>query len=88
MAKNIGFLMKNVPFAAKKAEEHFNKAIELLNEIGAKGFLGPVYLGLAKFYKVTKREEQARQPYWKPLRPLRNAGLKPILNRLMRYLHH
>ena len=40
MAKNIGFLVKNVPFAAKKAEEHFNKAIELLKEIGAKGFLG------------------------------------------------
>ena len=61
MAKNIGFLVKNVPFAAKKAEEHFNKAIELMKEIGAKGFLGPVYLSMAKFYKATKRTEQARQ---------------------------
>ena len=61
MAKNIGFLVKNVPIAAKKAEAHFNKAIELINEIGAKGLLGPVYLGLAKFYKATKRTEQARQ---------------------------
>jgi class 3 adenylate cyclase/tetratricopeptide (TPR) repeat protein len=61
MAKNIGFLMKNVPFAAKKAEEHFNKAIELTKEIGGKGFLGPIYLGLAKLYKATKRTEQATQ---------------------------
>ena len=61
MAKNIGFLVKNVPFAAKKAEEHFNKAIELMKEIGGKGFLGPIYLGLAKFYKATKRTGQARQ---------------------------
>jgi tetratricopeptide (TPR) repeat protein len=35
MAKNIGFLVKNVPFASKKAEEHFNKAIEVIKEIGA-----------------------------------------------------
>ena len=61
MAKNIGFLVKNVPFAAKKAEEHFNKAIELMKEIGAKGFLGPVYLSMGKLYKATKKTEQARQ---------------------------
>jgi hypothetical protein len=61
MTKNIGFLAKNVPFAGKKAEGHLNKAIELMKEIGAKGFLGPVYLSLAKFYKVTNRTEQARQ---------------------------
>jgi hypothetical protein len=61
MAKNIGFLVKNVPYAAKKAEAHFNKAIGLMKEIGAKGLLGPVYLGLAKFYNATKRTGQARQ---------------------------
>ncbi len=61
IAKNIGFLAKNVPFATKKAEGHFNKAIELMKGIGANGFLGQVHLGLAKFYKATKRSEQARQ---------------------------
>ena len=40
MAKNIGFLVRNVPFATKNAEEHFRKAIEIFKEIGAKGFLG------------------------------------------------
>ena len=60
MAKNIGFLVKNVPFATKKAEEHFNKAIELLKEIGAKGFLGRVYLSLGLLYKASKRSEQAK----------------------------
>ena len=29
LAKNVGFLVKNVPLAAKKAESHFNKAIEV-----------------------------------------------------------
>jgi class 3 adenylate cyclase/tetratricopeptide (TPR) repeat protein len=61
MAKNLGFLVKNVPFAIKKSEDHFNRAIELLKEIGAKGFLGPVYLSLGLLYKASKRTEQARQ---------------------------
>jgi len=61
MAKNIGFLVKNVPFATKKAEEHFNKAIELCKEIGMKGNLGLVYLSLGLLYKATKRADQARE---------------------------
>jgi len=59
VAKNIGFLAKNVPFAGKKAEEHFNKAIEVAKKIGAKATLGQAYLGLGLLYKATKRKEQA-----------------------------
>ncbi len=61
LAKNIGFLVKNVPFAGKKAEEHFNKAIEILREIRANGFLGMAYLDLGLFYKTRKRTDQARE---------------------------
>ena len=61
MAKNIGFLVKNVPFASKKAEEHFIKAIELLKEIGVKGYLGLSYLSLGLLYKSSKRTDQAKQ---------------------------
>ena len=61
MAKNIGYLVKNVPFAIKKAEGHFNKAIELFTEIGAKGYLGQVYLSQGLLYKFTKRIDQANQ---------------------------
>ena len=61
MTKNIGFLVKNVPFAGKKAEEHFNKTIELAKEIGAKGLLGGTYLDLCLLYKARKRADQARQ---------------------------
>jgi tetratricopeptide (TPR) repeat protein len=61
MAKNIGFLVKNVPFANKKAEKHFNKAIELFKEIGMKGFLGQVYLSQGLLYKASKRSDRARQ---------------------------
>ena len=55
MAKNIGFLVKNVPFASKKAEEHFIKAIELLKEIGVKGYLGLSYLSLGPTIQIEQK---------------------------------
>jgi tetratricopeptide (TPR) repeat protein len=61
MAKNIGFLMKNVPFASKKAVDHFNRAIEVSKKIGAKGPLGLAYLDLGMFYKSKKESDQARE---------------------------
>jgi tetratricopeptide (TPR) repeat protein len=60
IAKNIGFLMKNVPFADKKAESHFIKAIEIAKEIGAKSVLGPAYLDLGLLHKAKKRYKQAK----------------------------
>jgi tetratricopeptide (TPR) repeat protein len=59
--RNIGFLLKNVPFARKKAEENFNKAIEVAKEIGAKGVLGQAYLGLGLLHKAKKRNDRARE---------------------------
>ena len=61
MAKNVGFLMKNVPVASKKAEEHYQKAIELSEEIGANGFKGMSHLGFGQFYQAKKKSDQARQ---------------------------
>ncbi|MBT3368387.1 MAG: AAA family ATPase, partial [Nitrospina sp.] len=61
IAKNIGFLVKNVPFADKKAESHFNKAIEVAKEIGAKSLLGPLYLDSGLLHKAKKRTDKARE---------------------------
>jgi tetratricopeptide (TPR) repeat protein len=61
MFKNIGFLVKNVPFAAKKAEDHFSKAIEVAKEIGAKSLQGMACLNLGLLHKAKKRTEQARK---------------------------
>ena len=61
MAKNIGFLARNVPFASKKAEEHFDKAIEVAKEIGAKGILGQAYLDLGLLHEAKRRKDQARE---------------------------
>jgi class 3 adenylate cyclase/tetratricopeptide (TPR) repeat protein len=61
MAKNIGFLFKNVPFASKKAEEHFNRAIEVAKEIGAKSTMGMAYLDLGLLHKMKGKTEQAKK---------------------------
>ena len=60
MAKNVGFILKNVPSARKKGEEHFNRAIEIAKEIGAKGTLGESYLDLGRLYRAKGSSAQAR----------------------------
>ena len=61
MIKNIGFIVKNVPFASRQAEKHINAAIEVAKEIGAKGILGGAYYDLGLLHKARKRIDQARQ---------------------------
>ena len=61
LAKNIGFLVKNIPFASKKAEDHFNKAIEVAKEIGAKSVLGQTYLDLGLLHKTKSRNDKAKE---------------------------
>jgi tetratricopeptide (TPR) repeat protein len=79
MAKNIGFLMKNVPFASKKAVEHFNRAIEVSKKIGAKGPLGLAYLDLGMFYKSKKETDQARACLAEAIRIFEQNGAKIYL---------
>ena len=61
MAKNIVFIIKNAPLAAKKAENHFEKAIELAKGIEAKGTLAQSYLDLGLLYKAKKRNDKAQE---------------------------
>jgi class 3 adenylate cyclase/tetratricopeptide (TPR) repeat protein len=61
MARNIKFLVQNVPFASKKAVDHLNRSIEIAQEIGAKLLLGHSYLDLGSFYTGKGRTEQARK---------------------------
>ena len=61
MVKNIRSLVKLVPGAARKAEEHFNKAIEVAGEIGARVLLAQAHLGLGLLHKAKGRTEKARE---------------------------
>jgi tetratricopeptide (TPR) repeat protein len=60
-AKNIGFLIKTVPFAHKKAEEHLNKAIQTAKEIGAKGVLAQAYFDMGRLRQMKGRIDDAKK---------------------------
>lgn len=61
IAKNIGFLLKSIPFAHKKAEVQFNKTIEIAEESGAKNLLAQAYLDLGLLHKAKKKTDKAKK---------------------------
>ncbi|MGD1154058.1 MAG: adenylate/guanylate cyclase domain-containing protein [Syntrophales bacterium] len=61
LAKNIGFLIKTVPFAHQKAEKHFNIAINTAKEIGAKGVLAQAYFDMGRLRRTKGRTDEARK---------------------------
>jgi len=74
IAKNIGFLAKNAPAAAKKAEDHLNKAIETSKKIDAKWFLGLAYIQLGLFFKAKKGNRRARECLSESVRIFKECG--------------
>ena len=60
IVKNIGFLAQNLPFARKKAENHYTRALVSAQKIGAKAMEGQAHLGLGKLYSRTGNREKAR----------------------------
>jgi len=61
LAKNLVFLIKNVPLAGKRAEEHLKNALEVSKEIGAKSYIAMVSLDLGILHKANKRTDEARK---------------------------
>ena len=61
MIKNIRSLIKVVPGAVKKSEEHFNKAIAIAGEIRARSLLGQSHLGLGLLHSAKGRKEKAME---------------------------
>jgi tetratricopeptide (TPR) repeat protein len=61
MAKNISFIVKNVPSASKKAEDHLVESIKTAREIGAKSTLGQAYLDLGFLHRANGKRDQARE---------------------------
>jgi len=59
--KNIGFLVKNVPFAKQKAADNLKKTIDIAEEIGAKNMKGMAFLDLGLLHKVKGEKDKARE---------------------------
>jgi len=56
-----GSLVGQIPEADHKAQEHLERAIELGEEIGAKGTMGQAYLDLGLLHRTKGEKERARE---------------------------
>ena len=79
IVKNVGFIIKNVPSATKKAENHFNKAIEIAKEIGAKVIEGKAYLELGHLYKAKRSVRNAQDCFARSVQIFKDCGAKVYL---------
>ena len=61
VAKNLPFLITNLPFADGRAQKHLGEAIRLSREVGAKLQLGQAYLSLGLLHKAKRRMEKAKE---------------------------
>jgi tetratricopeptide (TPR) repeat protein len=61
LVSNIGFLLKNIPFAGKKAEKHLRTTISLSQSIGAEGILGQALFDLGSYYKEKAKYRQSKE---------------------------
>ena len=61
VARNIPFLLSNLPFADSKAQKHLNEAIKASREIGAKASLCQAYLNLGLLHRAKKRKDKAME---------------------------
>jgi class 3 adenylate cyclase/tetratricopeptide (TPR) repeat protein len=59
--RNLGFLIRTLPFAGKKAETHYLKAAELATQIDSKGMLGQAYFGLGRLYRFRGMHQKAME---------------------------
>lgn len=59
LIKNLGFLIKNLPGASKKAERHFHKAIKLAEETKSYLYAGQSWMELGRMFKVKKKRDKA-----------------------------
>jgi tetratricopeptide (TPR) repeat protein len=81
MTKNIRFLAKNVPFASRKAMEHFSRAIEVSKSLGMNSVLCPAYMDVGLFHKWKKENEQAKECVEAAIEILEKSGPSPSLER-------
>jgi predicted ATPase/class 3 adenylate cyclase len=59
--KNIGFLLRNVPFASKNAEAHFKNSIEAARNIQARAIQAQSSFDLGILYKTKRKKDAAHK---------------------------
>jgi len=74
MVKNIGFLVKNAPFAGQKAEALFQHVIAVSKEMGSKPIMGSACLDLGLLYMNMKKKNRANKYISKAYKLFEESG--------------
>ena len=61
LSKNFWFLLKTVPFARKKAEDHLNNALDSARQIGAMSFVAQASLELGRLFHIQGKNRLAER---------------------------
>ncbi|MGD9036650.1 MAG: hypothetical protein PVF10_08840, partial [Syntrophobacterales bacterium] len=86
LARNIGFLIKTVPFASRKAEYHLNRAVKAAEEIGNKATLATACLDLGLLHKARGRIAEARDCIAKSIQIFEQTGAETNLQQAKKAL--
>ena len=76
LAKNFKFIVQNIPFAFKKSEKYFTKAIETAKTYKAQGILGLAYYNLGDLYLTKKKQSQAKECFLLAVDVFKQLGSK------------
>jgi tetratricopeptide (TPR) repeat protein len=74
--KNIGFIIKRVPFARKRAERHIRESIRLAEKLGFHNILGQAYINLGVLQKSRNRQVEAKESFIKAIDMFNHIGAK------------
>jgi class 3 adenylate cyclase/tetratricopeptide (TPR) repeat protein len=74
LVRNFWFLMRNIPVAGRKAEEHLKKSAEVARQIGAIGLLGQASLGLGLLFKTKGKTVEANKHFSEAIEAFEKSG--------------
>jgi hypothetical protein len=61
IVKNLPFLIRHRPFAARQAEKNFKETVMMAESMGAMGNAGQIYFDLAHLYAAQRKIPLARE---------------------------
>jgi len=79
LARNIGFLIKTLPFASRKAEYHLKRSMRTSKEIENKAILATACLNLGMLHKAKGRIKEARDCISKSIQIFEQTGAETNL---------
>jgi len=79
LARNLGFIMRNILVAGRKAEEYLKKSVEVARQIGANALLGQAYLGLGLLYNTRGKTDEAGKYISEAIEVFEKCGAKGYL---------